>query len=233
MVTLMAPAPTEEIETRIPSAAPVAIRLLEYCAVESQADIAYLYRAGERAGSAELVARTGASAPRSSAARVGGAFPLERLIVAESAWNDPRLVSFPEIVLDRIESVAIVPVDATPGPAALAVSRRQSLPFGPRHIALFDTIALALAVVLQNMQQAEELGHLRAELERTREKLAGRKAIDRAKAIIQARDACTEHEAYGHLRRLSRTMRGPMSEIARRVIQRSDAVAMERKQLLA
>jgi hypothetical protein len=143
------------------------------------------------------------------------------------------LFLFPEIGLDRMESVALTPVDASPGRAALVIGRRQPLPFDALHIAIFEAVALALTAVLQNLQQAEELSQLRAELQRTREKLAGRKAIERAKGIIQARDACTEDEAYGHLRRLSRTTREPMSEIARRVIERSGAAAVERKQLLA
>lgn len=208
--------------------------LLEQIAHELGADFAYLYRVTESADSIELVARTGPAEFRGAEHHDHGSVPhADHLMVARSGWSDPRLLSFPDLALDRVESAALIPVDAAPDRAILALGRRQSLPFEPRHTALFEVVAMGLGAVLCSLRQAEELSELRAELERTRERLASRKAIERAKGIIQARDACTEDEAYGHLRRLSRTTREPMSEIARRVIQRSGVAAFERKQLLA
>jgi hypothetical protein len=208
--------------------------LLEHIAQELGADFAYLYRVEEPAGSAELVARTGVVAPPASERHGHGAIPdANRIVVGASAWSDPRLFPFPDIAVDRIESAALIPVDAPFGRAVLAIGRRQPRSFDPCHVALFELISLGLSAILCSLRLSEELAELRAELERTREKLASRKAIERAKGIIQARDACSEDEAYGHLRRLSRTTREPMSEIARRVIERSGAIVVEHEELIA
>jgi hypothetical protein len=134
------------------------VALLEHIVQEIHADFAYLYRAADPAGAVELVARTGVTAPHAYGAILDG----NRLIVAASAWSDPRLLSFPDIVLDRIESAAIIPVDALPGRAVLAVGRRQPLPFEPRHIALFEMISMGFSAVLFSLRQAEQLSELPA-----------------------------------------------------------------------
>ncbi len=200
------------------------LRLLEFCTENTQSDAAYLYGATEPVG-VELIARTGIAAPGSSEHNPDAAFPAQRTVIIACAWNDPRLRALPGFAPDRIESAVIIPVDSPPARAALVVGRLQPTTFEPLHLALFEAAALGLGAALLRSRQGEELSRLRAELERTRERLAARKTIERAKGIIQARDACTEGEAYNHLRRLSRTTREPMTEIARRVIQRSAAAA--------
>lgn len=59
---------------------------------------------------------------------------------------------------------------------------------------------------------------LRRELADTRQLLAGRKAIDRAKGVIMARRGCTEDEAYNRLRKLAMDRNQRMAEVAENVV---------------
>ncbi|MDT8383377.1 MAG: ANTAR domain-containing protein [Gammaproteobacteria bacterium] len=59
---------------------------------------------------------------------------------------------------------------------------------------------------------------LRRELADTRQVLAGRKAIDRAKGVIMARRGCTEDEAYSRLRKLAMDRNQRMAEVAENVV---------------
>lgn len=91
--------------------------------------------------------------------------------------------------------------------ALVAVSLKPGA-FGEDEVRLLAAFAPAFAALMK----------LSDELARARRKLAGRRAVEQAKGVLQARDGCTEREAYGHLRKLSRTTRQPMHEVARRLI---------------
>lgn len=59
---------------------------------------------------------------------------------------------------------------------------------------------------------------LRAELEDTRSRLAGRKLVERAKGILMRQRACTEEEAFAVLRSLAMQRAIRLEEAARQVI---------------
>ena len=63
----------------------------------------------------------------------------------------------------------------------------------------------------------EELAALREEAESLAEALAARKAIERAKGILMAREGLTEDEAFSRLRRASQVSGRPMKVIAEAV----------------
>lgn len=60
---------------------------------------------------------------------------------------------------------------------------------------------------------------LRAELEQTREKLAERKTIDRAKGLLMDKLALSEDDAYRRLRRLAMDRKESLGAAAQRVIE--------------
>jgi two-component system, response regulator PdtaR len=59
-----------------------------------------------------------------------------------------------------------------------------------------------------------ELAAVRAESESLREALEARKLIERAKGLLMQRDALTEDEAFGRMRRASQQTGKPLREIA-------------------
>ena len=63
----------------------------------------------------------------------------------------------------------------------------------------------------------EELAALREEAESLAEALAARKAIERAKGILMAKEGLTEEEAFSRLRRASQVSGRPMKVIAEAV----------------
>jgi AmiR/NasT family two-component response regulator len=65
----------------------------------------------------------------------------------------------------------------------------------------------------------EELTAVRDEVETLTDSLAARKAIERAKGILMAKDALTEEAAFARLRKASQTSGRPMRMIAEAVIE--------------
>ncbi len=63
-----------------------------------------------------------------------------------------------------------------------------------------------------------ELEELRAESDDLRDALAARKAIERAKGLLMARDDLTESEAFGRMRRASQQTGRSMREIAEAIV---------------
>ncbi|HEY4362136.1 MAG TPA: ANTAR domain-containing protein [Bryobacteraceae bacterium] len=78
----------------------------------------------------------------------------------------------------------------------------------PAHLADNLTLASVAAWSLH------EITRLRRELRRVNQSFAGRKLVDRAKALLQSQRGMSEHEAYEFLRRLSRQRRIPLSKLA-------------------
>jgi len=86
-----------------------------------------------------------------------------------------------------------------------------------RRIFTEDEIGFARAVAGQ-AALALENARLMAETLEMKRLLEARKVIERAKGILQHRDALTEEEAYLHLRSESRRLRRPMKELAEAII---------------
>jgi uroporphyrinogen-III synthase len=80
-----------------------------------------------------------------------------------------------------------------------------------------DEIGFARAVAGQ-AALALENARLMSETLEMKRLLEARKVIERAKGILQHRDALTEEEAYLHLRSESRRLRRPMKDLAEAII---------------
>jgi len=68
---------------------------------------------------------------------------------------------------------------------------------------------------------ASEVRRLRHELSIVNERLGGRKTVERAKGILQARHGWSEQEAYEHLRKLSRQRRKTLTDMAQELLRSS------------
>ncbi len=66
---------------------------------------------------------------------------------------------------------------------------------------------------------------LREELEETRNKLAERKVIERAKGLLMERQQCSEDEAYSRLRRLAMDKNLKLAEVAQRMLDVADLLS--------
>jgi hypothetical protein len=68
---------------------------------------------------------------------------------------------------------------------------------------------------------AIEVHRLRDELSAANDRLGRRKAVERAKGLLQTRNDWTEQEAYEHLRKVSRQRRKTLAETAQDVLRSS------------
>lgn len=78
-----------------------------------------------------------------------------------------------------------------------------------------DRVKAVLDVAVTRFKFEQEL---RTELEETRNKLAERKVIERAKGLLMERSQCTEDEAYSKLRRLAMDKNLKLAEVAQRML---------------
>ena len=75
---------------------------------------------------------------------------------------------------------------------------------------LIDSLSLASLAAWS----LKEVSRLRLELRRANRSFAGRKFVERAKAILQSEHGMNEQQAYEYLRRTSRQRRIPLSQLA-------------------
>ncbi len=82
-----------------------------------------------------------------------------------------------------------------------------------------ERVKAVLDVAVTRFRVEQEL---REELEETRNKLAERKVIERAKGLLMERQQCTEDEAYSKLRRLAMDKNLKLVEVAQRMLDVAD-----------
>ena len=85
-----------------------------------------------------------------------------------------------------------------------------------------DRVKAVLDVAMARFEVEQKL---RDELEETRNKLAERKVIERAKGLLMERQQCTEDEAYSRLRRLAMDKNLRLGEVAQRMLDVADLLA--------
>ena len=202
--------------------------LLDLAVAESQSQGAYLYRVDLPESRAALVAWSGVSP-------VAAAVPLEfhgpavpahfartaPQVLHEGAWQHPAFKPLPEFRRNRFEGVFSIPLlDAGRVVGLLHVCRAQRSPVRPNDLAFLLSLAVPIGALLAaTAAQAA----LEREVERLNRELAGRKLLERAKGLLQARFSWTEEQAYFCLRNLSRRRRTPLAQVAEEVIATSAA----------
>ena len=85
-----------------------------------------------------------------------------------------------------------------------------------------DRVKAVLDVAMARFEVEQKL---RDELEETRNKLAERKIIERAKGLLMERQQCTEDEAYSRLRRLAMDKNLRLGDVAQRMLDVADLLA--------
>ncbi len=82
-----------------------------------------------------------------------------------------------------------------------------------------ESLLSAAETILQNRRRIEKL---ESELERLRQELDDRKAIDKAKGILMDKKSISEAEAYRRIQKMSMDSRVAMRSIAQKVIELSE-----------
>jgi len=139
--------------------------------------------------------------------------------LAENAAADSRFKIFPALVEDTYEAFLSVPV-ITKGKAigVINVHHRERHEHSPDEIATIAFIGEQMGAAIAKSLLEEENARLSAETEEMKRQLETRKAVERAKGILQRRQNLTEEEAYLKMRNESRRLRRPMKELADAII---------------
>jgi uroporphyrinogen-III synthase len=143
--------------------------------------------------------------------------------IARNAFKDPRFQSFNELPEDRFEAFLSVPVlsrDKLVG--VINLQHRQPHTYSQREIRLISTIGFLVGAEI-------EMARLESANSELSEQLGTRKALDRAKGILQRDLQLTEEEAYLTLQRQSRQRRKSLREVAEAIVLSDEIKRSQRK----
>ena len=143
--------------------------------------------------------------------------------IGRDAFKDPRFQSFNELPEDRFEAFLSVPVlsrDKLVG--VINLQHRQPHTYSQREIRLISTIGFLVGAEI-------EMARLESANSELSEQLGTRKALERAKGILQRDLQLTEEEAYLTLQRQSRQRRKPLREIAEAIVLSDEIKRAQRK----
>jgi uroporphyrinogen-III synthase len=193
--------------------------LLEWALTETHAQGAYLYRIAAKQDTITLAAWAGLPAGANGGCILAESAGAAAIVLQENAWTDPRFAAFPQFRQHRFEGVISIPVRLDAGESAiLHVCRTRRTPVKATEFGFLQSLALPIATMLRSETEVETL---RRKVDNLTERLAARKAVERAKGILQERFQFSEEQAYLSIRRMSRRRRAPMREIAEALIQDS------------
>jgi len=134
------------------------------------------------------------------------------VVLGCNAFKDPRFQSFNELPEDRFEAFLSVPVlsrDKLVG--VINLQHREPHTYSQREIRLISTIGFLVGAEI-------EMARLEGANSELSEQLGTRKAVERAKGILQRDLQLSEEEAYLTLQRQSRQRRKSMREIAEAIV---------------
>ncbi len=132
--------------------------------------------------------------------------------VGRYAYNDPRFQTFNELPGDRYEAFLSVPVLSRGRlVGAINLQHRQSHDHSRQAIRLVSMIGFLVGAEI-------EMARLEVQNSELSERLEVRKAVDRAKGILQRDLGITEEEAYLTIQRQSRQRRKSKKEIADAIV---------------
>jgi signal transduction protein with GAF and PtsI domain len=139
--------------------------------------------------------------------------------LSSKACEDPRFKVFPSIIEDTYEAFLSVPlVNKGKVIGVVNVHHREQHPYTGTEIETISFIGEQMGSAISKSLLEEENARLFAETEEMKRQLETRKAVERAKGILQRRQNLTEEEAYLRLRNESRRMRRPMKDLADAII---------------
>ncbi|HEX5431206.1 MAG TPA: GAF domain-containing protein [Bryobacteraceae bacterium] len=136
-----------------------------------------------------------------------------------NAAADPRFKMFPALVEDTYEAFLSVPlINKGKAIGVINIHHRDRHEHSVAEISTIQFIGEQMGNAIAKSLLEEENARLAAETEEMKRQLETRKAVERAKGILQRRHRLTEEEAYLRLRNESRRMRKPMKELAEAII---------------
>jgi uroporphyrinogen-III synthase len=139
--------------------------------------------------------------------------------LASNAAADPRFKIFPALIEDTYEAFLSVPV-VNKGKAigVINVHHREQHAHAVTEIATIQFIGEQMGGAISRSLLEEENARLAEETLEMKRQLETRKAVERAKGILQRRQSLTEEEAYLRMRNESRRLRRPMKDLAEAII---------------
>jgi len=139
--------------------------------------------------------------------------------LSSRASQDPRFKMFPALVEDTYEAFLSVPLINKGGAiGVINVHHRERHEHSVEEISTIQFIGEQMGNAIAKSLLEEENARLAAETEEMKRQLETRKAVERAKGILQRRHNLTEEEAYLRMRNESRRLRRPMKELADAII---------------
>ncbi len=190
------------------------VLLLEVGLAETDAQGAYLYRMETERDPGGLSAWAGLSPDTNTDTVPSGAAGAAAIVLEDKAWLDPRFAGLAEFRRHRFAGVVSIPIQAAA--AVLHICRLRPFPLKALDFAFLQTLAPPIAAMLQQETEADAL---RRDVERLSDQLAARKAVERAKGILQEQFQFSEEQAYLSIRRMSRQRRLPMRDVANALIE--------------
>jgi uroporphyrinogen-III synthase len=132
--------------------------------------------------------------------------------VERNAFDDPRFQAFHHLPQDRFEAFLSVPI-LSRGKAVgvITVLQREPYSFTQREIRLIATAGFLVGAEI-------EVARLESANSQLFEQLNTRKAVERAKGILQRDLRLSEEQAYLTLQSQSRQRRKPMREVAESIV---------------
>jgi uroporphyrinogen-III synthase len=139
--------------------------------------------------------------------------------LAEKAASDPRFKMFPALVEDTYQAFLSVPViNKGASIGVINVHHREAHAHTAEEISTVQFIGEQVGSAIARSLLEEENARLAEETAEMKRQLEARKAVERAKGILQRRQNLTEEEAYLRMRNESRRLRRPMKELAEAII---------------
>lgn len=136
----------------------------------------------------------------------------EPVAIASGASNDPRFVVFRNLPEDHFEAILCTPIlCASKVVGVITLQHQMSYQHTPNEIRLLSTLGFLVGAEIERSRLETENAQLAGRLET-------RKAVDRAKGILQRDLAMGEDEAYRMMQRESRQRRLSMREIADAIV---------------
>jgi len=136
----------------------------------------------------------------------------EPVVLGRNAFKDPRFQSFNELPEDRFEAFLSVPLlsrDKLVG--VINLQRKQPHTYRQREIRIISTIGFLVGAEI-------ELARLESAYTELSEQLDTRKAMERAKGILQRDLQMSEEEAYLMLQKQSRQRQKSLREVAEAIV---------------
>ena len=139
--------------------------------------------------------------------------------LSSNATSDSRFKLFPALIEDTYEAFLSVPlVNKGKAIGVINVHHRAKHEHTPEEIATISFIGEQMGSAIAKSLLEEENARLTEETAEMKRQLETRKAVERAKGILQKRNGLSEEEAYLRMRNESRRLRRPMKDLADAII---------------